>query len=299
MKKFWIILVIFAASIFTSCNITEPVVPVSITIKAPDQVDYMAQFTIYFDGSSNVDKIVIKINEQTYQTILGSTGSVSLKLEAQSVITAIAYGEGDQTSKDVKTITVTMPPAPVITISGLPEMVRYGDPATFTWDISGVYTTATLDGKTVGATGSFTTKMLLASEEHNIVVTSPSGNVEKKFSINVGDYTTSPFGLLTSGTWVLVKSEELLRSDESFRASYPPGESIYTYKTDFTAIRIWNGKTYNKTWKLLDNEKTLFNGGTYIIKQLTKDTLLLYESTLFLSDDRIIEIYIKNTFTKK
>lgn len=213
-----------------------------------------------------------------------------------------AYGFDEKSKTATTMVTVILPDAPSISLVSPSEVIRYGDKATYSWEVSGVYTSITLDGVGITNTGSKTTSMLFETEEHTIVADGPGGKTTKTFKLNVGDYTTSPFGLLTynSLTWTLVKDELIRQDDESLIAEFNLINKKYTFYKDFKYKYEFVTSVYtNETWEFRDNEKKIYCGAEFIIKELTKDILILYSVNTYDTKDGKIDVYGKRTYTHK
>ena len=286
--------VAFTLFLLIGCQKNEDKDPVVTLSVSPSEVDYGGSVTVSWES---FDALHCTLNGSKVE----NSGSLTKTLVQTTIFEIVAHGE-ETDATATATVTVILPDAPSISLISPSEVIRYGDKATYSWEVSGVYTSITLDGVGITAKDTKTTSMLFETEEHTIVAEGPGGKTTKTFKLNVGDYTTSPFGLLTynSLTWTLVKDELIRRDDESLIAEFNLINEKYTFYKDFKYKYEFVTSVYTRTWEFRDNEKKIYCGAEFIIKELTKDILVLYYINTFeTKDGKIIDVYDKKTYTHK
>jgi len=199
MKK--IIVVLLATMMIVACKkeiiIPDPTVSISAN---PTTVDYKGT-TVVSWTSSNAKSC--SLNGASVAT----TGSVSVVMTETKTFSITAYGEDGKKANGTVTVTVTLPPAPTLTITGIPtQPLRYWEDS-----ISIPYTTANsvvdstiLNRVKVPNTGTITYKNMVKTANDTLSAFGPGGITTKIITILVGPWTSSEQGLLTGPTLVYI-----------------------------------------------------------------------------------------------
>lgn len=144
----------------------------------------------------------VSINGETMTSTNGSKTYSSLITTTK--YTALATNVV-KTATDEKTVVVADEISPSIELTVTPASVVYGvNSIAVNWVISN-FKTATLNGESIGGTGSKVFSNLTETKEFQIIAKNFVKTTTETKSVTVGDWTTSEFGLLTHGTFRVIR----------------------------------------------------------------------------------------------
>ncbi len=190
------------------------------------------------------------------------------------------------------TVVVTPPPPkvdpPVLTVNYSTDTLGYGDLAAFSWKVTkDPNAKVTLNGNAVPKDGSYTSDRLFAKTTYKLVATGKGGSDNKSFDINVGDWSTSIFGLLTHGSWLFEGYGTQVVD------SITGNITFYMY----TDSELVGNSNYEREWDYLkDNRRKIYRNGNLISDESYK--LSSNDSTIYVtnSDTLNIESITKQKF---
>ncbi len=273
--------------LFSTTGCQKPEDPVATISVSPEEIAYGETTTVTWT-SANATSCTLNGKK------IGLSGSVTETPTATQKFSIVAVGE-ETTATAEATVTVIPPSAPTITVTAPTEQVRYGDKASYSWKVEGVYTSITMDGKPVNATGSVTIDKAYATEEHTLVAEGPGGKTEKKFQLLVGDWTTSPLGLLTHAPWGLTylygsydKVEWIPYNIGRVERMELNLDGTYLYYSD--GERVGSGN-----WSI-DGNKFTRGGTVHEIKELTQSSFAIESEAV--TNPGEPRYYVKRIYTR-
>ncbi len=185
------------------------------------------------------------------------------------------------------------PVAPTLTVVYPQAQFPYGDSASFSWEAKGSVTEVTLNGERVGFSDSYQTGRLFDSvNTYKLVATGPGGTASKTFAINVGDWTTSIYGMISHSHWIF---GYLAAKDSTTGYKwyiYPKAGTdpqFYTFAFFFekngnyvTKNRYTNKIISTHQWGLLPNDSifTIDVREKNFITLIKKDSLFFYQKSM-------------------
>ena len=280
---------LFAACIFaatTGCQKPEaPVVTISVS---PEEIAYGETTTVTWTSANAAS---CTLNGKKVEL----SGSVTETPTATQKYSIVAVGE-ETTATATATVTVIPPDAPVITVTAPTEQIPFYETAKVEWKVEGVFTKITLDGVQISEpTGSKSFEKLTATASHTLVAEGPGGTTTKTFTINVGDWISSPFGVLAHAPWGLTglygsydKAEWIPYNIGRVERMELNLDGTYLYYSD--GERVGSGK-----WSIDGNQFT--RGGTvYEIKELTQNSFTIITKTY--TDPGQPDYYAKLVYTR-
>lgn len=117
----------------------------------------------------------------------------------------------------------TPKPAPIIKLSGVTsQTLPFADSTSFSWVVTNA-NSVTLNNKSVQAHATCKTGRLLADTTFDLVATGDGGTADISFTISVGDWKTSNYGVISHKPWTFDSLAVSFVSDTS---------GFYTYKPD-------------------------------------------------------------------
>ncbi len=191
------------------------------------------------------------------------------------------------------------PVAPVITLSGVTtDTLNYGDSTSFSWSVTGKDVTVVLNGKAVKTNETYSTGRLFANKDYKLFAINAGGTVDSSFTIKVGDWTTSVYGIISHKHWIFgsISEKSVLTNNEwvvSSKDNTAPG--FYTEAYYFLPNGIWQTRVRatNKIkssghWDVRGDSLIYKEGSHALILQAKKDTLSLETSNY------VTDVYGKN-----
>lgn len=215
-------------------------------------------------------------------------GSTTVKLTKTTKFTfQMISGDFRTVPPREKTVIVNpLPDPPTITVTAPTEQLPYYSSTSFTWSVTGEFTNITLNNVTIGENGTFETPKLTGDSTFILKAIGPGGTTTEEIKILVGDWTTSPIGLLTKKIWHTNLLERKMYVPENpWYIPYvlSPEQKAETWDYTLDGKEIHGNKengfpASSENYELLnDNEElSLYfpdQNKTYPINVLTKDSL--------------------------
>ncbi len=204
------------------------------------------------------------------------------------------------------------PEAPVITVKVVPSgTLAYGDSASISWSVTGTDVTVVLNGKKVKTNETYSTGRLLADKTYHLFATNSGGTVDSSFTIKVGNWTTSTYGLISHGYWIFGSLSEkgyynnyqwyVFTKDQTDPGYYSDAyyfhpDGVYELKNRYTGKLIVSNQ-----WNLVGDTLTFKGGESSFVSKVTDDTLSTETSNFIVGNDGkqhlayIRLIYIRDT----
>ncbi len=209
-----------------------------------------------------------------------------------------------------KTPPAPTPTAPTLTVTFPQGTIPYGDSVSFSWRAEGKVSYVSLDGKEVAPIGSYQTKRLFDSvNSYKLVASGPGGSASKTFAINVGDWTTSVYGMISHKHWIFgywsskdsLTGYKWLINPKSETDSRMYSISFYFRRDGVfeTRNRYTNELTSTHQWSLKSDTVFSIDGGKRFILYISKDSLLAYiNSIVLLSGGKTIPTKIATLYVR-
>ncbi len=190
-----------------------------------------------------------------------------------------------------KTPPAPTPTAPTLTVVYPQGTILYGDSTTFSWEAKGSVTEVTLNGKRVGFSDTYQTSRLFDSvNTYKLVATGPSGTASKSFTINVGDWTTSVYGLISHDHWIfgyLAENDSTTNYKWYILSKEETNPGFYTLAYYFDKLGVYTtknrytGKVISiHQWGLLNDTTMLLAGGKNYVSFINRDSLFSYQKSM-------------------
>lgn len=307
MKKILFFLV--AALILTGCDLIWPKEdfdPVLVFL-VPDKgtVDYQGDVYLLIEGE-NIKTFKFEGKKYTSNDL---PMVIKKTLTETSTFSVEAFGFDGTSKTATATVVVNLPPAPVITITAPTEAIPFYGVAKVEWKIEGIFNKITLDGTEITSepTGSRSFEKLIATASHTITAEGPGGTTTQTIQLLVGDWTTSVFGLLTQGDvgrFQLKKYDEMtldrvVYNSEEIIEGIDPNWTIEISKDMFFRVKKDGKQVGSYKWTLSDDEKSIDAGDQKReIFSLTKDSLVLIEPLIHISDSGVTNELIKKYYKR-
>lgn len=307
-------LLIFAILLLIACKkeATIPDPTVSITAN-PIQINYNGTSVINW-SSTNADYCNLNGSK------VNSYGSLTVNLATTTKYAITAYGQGRKTASNEITVTVNLPSAPFITLTGVPTspIPYYDSTKFFSWVVMGEVSSVKLDNVTVANSGTFKIPKLVRDTTFTLTAIGPGGTTISVVPITVGDWTTSEQGLLTGPNlfhiagkdWGIEKQEyndifsnnqwveryPLTTEDKAVRYFYSLDGFLKIYHTSNGIEPIIQYQLVNENGDFLIKDES----GTLKILELTETKLLvLYVGTIYDTvTQKYYVSYTKSTFKR-
>jgi len=287
MKK--LLVVLLATMMMVACKkeiiIPDPTVSISAN---PMTVDYKGTTTVSWTSTNATS---CSLNGSSVAT----TGSVSVVMTETKTFSITAYGENGKTANGMVNVTVTLPPAPQITVTGTPTqpLKYFEDSATINYTVTGYVDSTTLNNVKVPNSGTFTTSKLVHDTTFTLKAFGPGGTTTRVITIPVVLPPTRTDSLCLNKYWQRTETMFCVNGDTTYTALDAEQlriQSHYFPNGDLKSFDPFDGSSNMYKWMWIGTDSLEMAGNRYQYK-LSNTTLVLSER-----NGTIVDIY--KSFTK-
>jgi len=172
---------------------------------------------------------------------------------------------------------------PTLEVSQTPTgVLPYGSKITISWTTQNAKSIKINDVTQSGViSGSATFERICSNVLYKVKATNISLSTEKEIEVNIGDWTTSKFGLISYYPWTPKEFRIILAKDSSivYREEPTAEEKTRIFYYHKNGDLTNNYLTTTGQWSISDDGKNLIRGGVSKSFSVSKDELSTYQET--------------------